>query len=204
MQFKLHSQMKQNGHWNNYSWLWHKHNKVILSLTKTISLEQKLQQTTCNYEINLKNRSVHPNICKHVLQEVNGSAENSPTCKWNHWQHFYLKGKKNPLSIHVFKSQSFSKLEAGTLLAAPGCGGTATAGSLGGHCCWRTEQVGMGWCGRWLGLYTLGQTRWRLGDTSRTQGRTGMPVEINPQVELLHDSLENSQTADLCTIMWSC
>lgn len=94
MQFKLHSQMKQNGHWNNYSWLWHKHNKVILSLTKTISLEQKLQQTTCNYEINLKNRSVHPNICKHVLQEVNGSAENSPTCKWNHWQHFYLKGKK--------------------------------------------------------------------------------------------------------------
>lgn len=61
--------------------------------------------------------------------------------------------------IHVFKSQSFSKLEAGTLLVAPGCCvGKETAGSPWGRCCPRTEQAGT--ChGRGLGLCTPGQTR---------------------------------------------
>lgn len=125
-------------------------------------------------------------------EKVNGSAESIPSCKWNHWHTFLFK-RTTP--CFAFESQSFSKLEAGSLRAAPGCWGMMTAGSLRGHCCLRTEQVGMGWCGRWLGLYTPGQTRWRLGDTSRAQKRTGIPVEIHlvQQVELLYDSLENSQ-----------
>lgn len=70
----------------------------------------------------------------------------------------YIKIKL-PFWIHAFESQSFNKLEAGTPLAAPGCGRKATAGSLWGRCCWRTEQAGTEWCGRWLGLCTPGQTR---------------------------------------------
>lgn len=69
----------------------------------------------------------------------------------------YLK-RKLPCWICAFESQSFNKPEAGTLLAAPGCGGKATAGSPWGRCCWSTERAGTECCGRWLGLCTPGRT----------------------------------------------
>lgn len=77
----------------------------------------------------------------------------------------------------VFECQSFSKLEAGNPLVAPGCGGKATAGSPWVRCCRGTERAGTEYCGRWLGLCTPGQTRWRLGDNVRAQRRSGGPVE---------------------------
>lgn len=69
-------------------------------------------------------------------------------------------------------------MEVDTLLTDPGCVGMATAGSLWGRC-W----VGMGWCGRWQGLYTPGQTQWCLGDTSRTQNRSKVPIEIRVRIK---------------------
>lgn len=60
--------------------------------------------------------------------------------------------KKKSTSFNS-ESQSFSKMEVDKL-TDPGCAGMATAGSLWGRC-W----VGTGWCGRWQGLYTPGQTQ---------------------------------------------
>lgn len=127
--------------------------------------------------------------CKHILQEPTGSAEKSLHCKCNHWRQFWLQ-RKTPLSIQVSKYQSFSKLEVGTLLADPGCWGTATAGSLAGRCCW-----GMGRCGHWRGLYTPGQTHWPLGDISQMRKRSGTPVKINhnQQANLHRDFLKKTK-----------
>lgn len=50
----------------------------------------------------------------------------------------------------------FSKLEAGSPLGAPGCGGKDPAGSLWGRCCRGTERAGMTRCGRGPGLCTPG------------------------------------------------
>lgn len=117
-----------------------------------------------------------PQLCKHVAQVVAGSAGNSPSCKWHRWHAFYFD-RKARLLIDLLYSQSFSKLEAGTPPAAPGCGGTATAGSPRG--CRGTARVGTGWCGRWLGPCTPGQTRWYLGDISSRPGRLGSPDGVN-------------------------
>lgn len=71
---------------------------------------------------------------------------------------------------------SFSTMEAGTLPAAPDCGRMGTAGSLRARCHWRTDQVGMGWCGHWPGPGIPGQTLGLLGDTYYMQSRLKVPV----------------------------
>lgn len=97
-----------------------------------------------------------------------------PSCKWTIGTRLLFKKENSPVRFMSFESQSFSKLAAGTLRAAPDCGRKVTAGSPWGRC-WRTELVGTGWCGRWPGLCTPGQSHSHLGDIVHKQSRTTDP-----------------------------
>ena len=165
------------GNWINYSWRLKGQSYRHLYQDNLLLTKYILNFHCCAYI------SIHPNNLQPWNEHINISAPTNMQKTFrksaNRWHTSFIKKKKKKLPhwILVFEYQSFSRLEAGNPLAAPGCGGKATAGSPWVRCCRGTERAGTEWCGRWLGLCTPGQTRWRLGDSVRAQRRSGGPAE---------------------------
>lgn len=161
-------------------------NKIQFFLEFTYCVDHcKRQNQTSTGQLKTMNQTERhqctQNICKYFCKrgEKIGVQRRVQDADENFGTFIHLK-ENSPIRFGVRECQLFNKTEVGIPLCGPGCWWKATAGTQ-----WEHWQVGMEYCGRWLGLCSLCQTRSHLRGTSHMQSRSEDPEETGEMATII-------------------